>query len=52
VSLYSNKTVTKKEIGTRVCGIVVLGLKYCILEEYGRLWFFGLENFLEDLNGV
>lgn len=40
VSLHTNKSLTKIEIGTKDWGITVIGLTMC-LEEFG-LWVFEL----------
>lgn len=37
MSLFSNGTVTKSEVGTREQSDAVTGFMICLLEEHGRL---------------
>jgi hypothetical protein len=54
VSVHSSKTLTNTEVGTRDCGIAVIGLTILLFE---RTWIFGLwiwnavECFKWDLMG-
>ena len=52
VSPHSNRTVTKTGDGTRDCCMAMTGLTMHFVEGYVRHWDFGLEKWLDALDGV